>query len=269
LRIRDLVEVTAQPTVVRLDHLQSADPSWISSAYYVTEETGRHFKAIKTLLAKKTGCGAFLIGHYGSGKSHFLAYLTQQVRAGSFGARIPQVLPVSLLNYRSSQSMEDILQEQLPASPEQFDRRRKWAQLENQCPKGVILILDELSEFLRSKPSAQSFNEDLRFLQFLGEWAQDHPLWIIAALQEQIEHTGEIEYDLFRKIKDRYPIRLLLTPAHVKDLIAEKLLRKKDSYRPAVEKLAAELSAIYPKKTMDYDLFCEIYPIHPATLEFL
>jgi hypothetical protein len=269
LRIRDLVEVTPQPTVVRLDHLESADSSWISSAYYITEETGRHFKTLSALFAKETGCGAFLIGHYGSGKSHFLAYLTQQVRAGSFGARNLQVLPVSLLNYRSSQSLEDILQEQLPASPEQSDRRRKWAQLEKQFPKGIILLLDELSEFLRSKPSAQSFNEDLRFLQFLGEWAQDHPLWIIAALQEQIEHTGEIEYDLFRKIKDRYPIRLLLTPAHVKDLISEKILRKKDSYRPAVEKLAAELSAIYPKRSVDYGLFCEIYPIHPATLEFL
>jgi hypothetical protein len=269
LRIRDLVEVTAQPTVVRLDHLQAPDAGWISSAYYVTEQTGRHFKALKALFAKDKGCGVFLIGHYGSGKSHFLAYLTQQLRAGSFGSRKPQVLPVSLLNYRSSQSLEDILAEQLPAAPEEIDRRRKWAQLEKQCPKGIVLILDELSEFLRSKPSAQSFNEDLRFLQFLGEWAQDNPLWIVAALQEQIEHTGEIEYDLFRKIKDRYPIRLLLTPAHVKDLISEKILRKKDSYRPAVEKLAAELSAIYPKKSVDYGLFCEIYPIHPATLEFL
>ena len=269
MKIRDHVDVLAQPTVVRLDHLQATDAGWISSRYYVTEEIGTHLKALKALFSKETGCGAFLIGHYGSGKSHFLAYLTQQIRAGELGRRGLSVLPVSLLNYKSSQSLEDILDDQLPSGPTQSDRRKKWTLIEKQYPHGIVLVLDELSEYLRSKPTPHSFNEDLRFLQFLGEWAQDHSLWILAALQEQIEHTGEIEYDLFRKIKDRYPLRLLLTPAHVRDLIAERILRKKESYRPAVEKLAAELSELYPKKSMDYGVFCDIYPIHPATMELL
>jgi hypothetical protein len=269
LKIRDHVEVLSQPTVVRLEHLQMANAGWISANYYITEETGKHFKALRSLFAKENGCGAFLIGHYGSGKSHFLAYLTQQIQSGAFSSRGQRVLPISLLNYKASMPLEEILDAHVAVSPDQNDRRKKWKQVETEHPNGLVLILDELSEFLRSKPNAQSFNEDLRFLQFLGEWAQDHPLWILAALQEQIEHTGEIEYDLFRKIKDRYPIRLLLTPAHVKNLISESILRKKESFRPAVEKLAQELSEIYPKKSVDYGLFCEIYPIHPVTLELL
>src|SRR5439155_8903142 len=144
-----------------------------------------------------------------------------------------------------------------------------WKKVSKQHPDGLVLILDELSEFLRSKPSAQSFNEDLRFLQFLGEWTEARPLWIVAALQEQIEHTGEIEYDLFRKIKDRYPIRLLLTPSHVRDLIAQRILRKKPSYRAAVEDLAQDFKKVYPDGSIDYAQFCEIYPLHPATLELL
>ena len=269
MKIRDHVEVIGQPTVVRLEHLDAADAGWISEGYYITEETGRHFKALRSLFSRDSGCGAFLIGHYGSGKSHFLAYLVQQLRAGSFGSPRRSVAPISLLNFRAAQSLEDILDDHLSITPGQRDRRRKWGQALNQYQDGLVLVLDELSEFLRSKPTPQSFNEDLRFLQFLGEFSQDHPLWILAALQEQIEHTGEIEYDLFRKIKDRYPVRLLLTPAHVKGLIAERILRKKESYKPAVEKLAAEFAGIYTKKSMDYGLFCEIYPIHPATLELL
>lgn len=269
LKIRDHVDVIAQPAVVRLEHLNAPDAAWVSRSYYVTEETGRHFKALKALFSRENGCGAFLIGHYGSGKSHFLAYLVQQLRAGAFGKRGLEPLPVSLLNYQASQPLEDILDDQLAIPPGQKDRRKKWRQALERHAGGLVLILDELSEFLRSKPTPQSFNEDLRFLQFLGEFSQDHPLWILAALQEQIEHTGEIEYDLFRKIKDRYPMRLLLTPAHVKDLIAERILRKKESYKPAVERLAGELAEIYPKRSVDYGVFCEIYPIHPATLELL
>jgi len=87
------------------------------------------------------------------------------------------------------------------------------------------LILDELSEFLRAKPDRRSFNEDIRFLQFMGEWAQGRPFWPLAAVQEQT----------YRKIKDRYPVRLLLTPAHVKDLIGRSILVKKEGYPEAVE----------------------------------
>ncbi|PYV37476.1 MAG: hypothetical protein DMG06_27960, partial [Acidobacteria bacterium] len=144
-----------------------------------------------------------------------------------------------------------------------------WSKAAELHPNGIFLALDELSEFLRSKPSRQSFNEDIRFLQFLGEWAQDHRLWILAALQEQIEHTGDIEYDLYRKIKDRYPIRLLLTPAHVKDLIASKLLQKKPAYAKAVDSLVKELKSTFPNASVNLQEFTQLYPLHPVTLELL
>ncbi len=269
MKIRDLVEVIAQPTVVRLEHLQSPDSAWITDSYYITEEIESHLKSLRVLFSKEAGSGVFLIGHYGSGKSHFLAFLTRQVEAKKLAPRSLKVLPVSLLNYRAAQSLESILGEALEAPAETVDRRRVWRDVARRNPDGLLLVLDELSEFLRSKPSPQSFNEDLRFLQFLGEWAQAHPLWILAALQEQIEHTGEIEYDLFRKIKDRYPVRLLLSPAHVRDLIAQRILRKKTGYGAAVEKLAAGLREVYPESGFDYAAFSEIYPLHPATLELL
>ncbi len=268
-KIREHVEVISQPTVVRLDELQKDGSRWISDSFYITEENEKHFNSLKALLQKETGCGIFLIGHYGSGKSHFLAYLSQQLQSGRFASRNPAVLPLSLLNYKAAQPLESILDEVLSITHKQKDRREAWNEIDKRYPTGLFLIMDELSEFLRSKPSTKSYNEDLRFLQFLGEWAQDHPLWILAALQEQIEHTGDIEYDLYRKIKDRYPIRFLLTPAHIKDLIAKRILRKKPSYGEAVERLAKELMSIYSGRAIDYADFCAIYPLHPVTLELL
>ena len=269
MKIRDLVDVHPQPTVVRLDQLQGANASWISDSYYLTEDIERHLKSLHHLLGKKAGSGIFLIGHYGSGKSHFLAYLTQQLRQGSLAPLGRDVVPLSLLNYKASQPLESILEQNLAVSSASADRRAAWREVMKQHRNGLLLVIDELSEFLRSKPSPQSFNEDIRVLQFLGEWAQDHPFWVLAALQEQIEHTGDLEYDLYRKIKDRYPLRLLLTPAHVKDLIAHRLLRKKTGYAAAVEKLARDLMAVYPQSSIDFADFCEIYPLHPITLELL
>jgi len=269
LKIRDYVQVIAQPTVVRLDHLGQANPGWITDSYYITEESQKYFKALKTLLSRDRGCGLFLIGHYGSGKSHFLAYLAQQLHSGAFVPRAPAVVPLSLLNYRAQLPLESIVGEVLGLEVRESDRRKVWKRVLEQHKSGIFLIVDELSEFLRSKPALHSFNEDLRFLQFLGEWAADHPLWVLAALQEQIEHTGDIEYDLYRKIKDRYPARFLLTPAHVKDLIAHRILHKKSGYAEAVEALTKELKAIYGDTGLNYADLCEIYPLHPSTMEIL
>ena len=88
-------------------------------------------------------------------------------------------------------------------------------------------------------------------------------------MQEGIEHTGELEYDLYRKIKDRYPYRMLLSPAHVKALISDSILIKKSGYEAAVENLIRELGEAYPPSALDFDSLRAIYPMHPNTLELL
>src|SRR5436853_844780 len=100
MKIREHVEVSPHPSVVRLDQLQGQGAEWISNSYYLTAEVSRHLEALQTLFSKESGSGVFLIGHYGSGKSHFLAYVIQQLRSKTFGARCPGVVPISLLNYK-------------------------------------------------------------------------------------------------------------------------------------------------------------------------
>ncbi len=267
--IADLVTVRPHPTVVRLADSEQATAGWIEQSYLLTDEVRGHFQALRHALGRDSGSGIFLIGHYGVGKSHFLAYLQRRLRSAEFVAPAPAVLPLSLLNFRSEMALEDILGAALELGEGASDRRETWSRLAEMYPNGLLLLLDELSEFLRAKPSPQAFNEDIRFLQFLGEWAQDHRLWVLAAMQEQIEHTGDLEYGLYRKIKDRYPLRLLLSPAHVRELLADSILEKSAAYGPAVEQLAAELRQAFPDSRVDFTDLTRIYPLHPATLELL
>ena len=171
---------------------------WITESYYITEETEKHFKSLRSLLRRKFGCGMFLIGHYGSGKSHFLAYLTQRIRDGSFSPRKPDVLPISLLNFKASQTLESIIEESLGIAAAESDRRSPWDEVDKRHKNGLVLVLDELSEFLRSKDTQQSFNEDIRFLQFMGEWSQNHAFWILAALRNR-RHAGDISMTCFER----------------------------------------------------------------------
>lgn len=135
--------------------------------------------------------------------------------------------------------------------------------------KGLVILIDELSEFLRSKPDGRSFNEDVRFLQFLGEQAENLPAWIVATLQENIENTGEIPPQVFNKIKDRYPARLHLTGGHIRELIPRRLIRKKEGAQVHINRLYEDLRASLRQLDFAQDEFLALYPVHPATVFFL
>ncbi|TMQ07603.1 MAG: hypothetical protein E6J91_35120 [Deltaproteobacteria bacterium] len=265
--IRDLVSVRSHPTVVRLE--ESLGAAWIRDAYYLTDEAKRHLDALRSALAGDAGIGAFLIGQYGAGKSHFLAYLTQELQAGTSFHRAPDVRALSMLNYPATARLEDAVARALDIELCDGDRRDGWTRCLARHPRGLLLVIDELSEFLRSKPDRRQFSEDIRFLQFLGELGQDRRLFVIAAVQEAIEQIGDFDRTDYRKIKDRFPLVLRLTGMHVRDLIAHAVLVKHRGYAEAVQEVARHVREALPGAPIDFGALCSIYPIHPATLELL
>lgn len=134
---------------------------------------------------------------------------------------------------------------------------------------GLVVILDELSEFLRSEPDSRHFNEDIRFLQFLGEAAQSYPCWIVASLQERIEDTGEVYPEVFRKIADRYPVRFQLTGRHLRELITRRLIQYREGAREFAQTRYQDLRTAFGALPFGQDDFVDLYPVHPLTVEFL
>ena len=275
VKIRERVTVRRHPTVVRL--VDDAAEAWISDAYMLTAEARVHLDALRAALSGPTGIGAFLIGQYGAGKSHFLAYLTRLLERGDLVEPAPDVVTLSLVDHPASVTLERVVASAVGATDTALaalergdaDRRAVWGERLEAYPRGLLLLVDELSEFLRSKATPAAFNEDIRFLQFLGEIARDRRLFVVAAMQEAIEHTGEMDYGHFRKIKDRYALRMRLTPAHVRELVADAILDKAPGYDQAVGDLVARLREAFPDAPVDWGALASVYPIHPATLELL
>lgn len=253
--------------MVRLE--ESLGAAWIRDAYYLTDEAKRHLDALRSAFGGDTGIGAFLVGQYGAGKSHFLAYLTQELQAGTSFARPPDVRALSMLNYPATTRLEEAVARALDIELGDGDRRAAWAQCMTRHPPGLLLVIDELSEFLRSKPDRRQFSEDIRFLQFLGELGQERRLFVIAAVQEAIEQIGDFDRAYYRKIKDRFPLVLRLSATHVRDLIAHGVLVKGRGYAEGVQEVARHVREALPGAPIDFGALCSIYPIHPATLELL
>ncbi|MEA3231020.1 MAG: DUF6079 family protein, partial [Thermodesulfobacteriota bacterium] len=134
---------------------------------------------------------------------------------------------------------------------------------------GLVLIIDELSEFFRSKPDARALNEDARTLQLLGELSQDHPLWLIAAVQESIERTGDLSQVTFQKIKDRFAVKFALSTVHIRALIAERLVRKKPGADESLGEIHTYIRRQFPAFHWALNEFLSVYPVHPATITLL
>jgi len=290
-RLSDLIEVAVVDTVVRLDGTGSRLGELVL--------TGDVVQSLSSVLeaaghADGKGAGFFVVGPFGSGKSHFLAaageLLAQPSAADGLGgwdgdlrklagaARPSAVVAVPLVEYRSGAALEDVVAE------------RAWAALEGPQPEagtnrlaawdaylagalaaghqGVVVLLDELSEFLRAK-QGPALTEDLRFLQFLGEWAGGHPVVVLAALQESIEEVANVSQRELARIRDRYRPSLTLSMRHVEDLVRGRLVKLRPDAGPFVERAWTEITAAFPDARITRERFTRCYPLHPDTLTVL
>ena len=343
MTLGDLIEVPPIRSVIQLADTERAElQEELLDRFVFTQDVSQLFERLLTALAQEQGLGAFIRGHYGSGKSHCLAFLHQLLRANPRAwARLPEPLQsspvrghdwilvsVPLFAYSAEhsleqvvfQALEDQLAAHLPRPPvlaessrllenfrtyvlpvyrsqlEDFEQlsqpaavrrareflrklpdnplrlsydRRQAMQLlsESLGQRRIVLLLDELSEFLRSKQGS-AHREDIRFLQFMGEWSDKLPLWIVASLQHSLEELGYGEEASALRIRERYPLRFHLSSRHVGDLISGRLIRHKAGAEGQLDKLWSDLNRLYPELITRQD-FKRIYPVHPFTLELL
>jgi hypothetical protein len=284
MKLRDIIEIPEVKLVIELDDADK-DPDGITSSFVFTGEIQDSLDAILNRINKGQGCGIFIKGNYGSGKSHFLSYLYLLLKNKEFlplppvereiegrtlpdtsGERELNAIKISLVKYPASRSLESIVLSSLGYKGEVTDRQETFKDIIN---NRTVIIIDELSEFLRSKPAPSAFYEDIRFLQFLGEFSFHHPLWIIASLQEWIEETGHISSNIFNRIKDRYPLRINLSSSHIEDIIDRRIIIKKDGAEEVIKAVFFELKKYYPHMLIKYDDFRKTYPLHPFTVRFL
>ncbi|HET7487984.1 MAG TPA: DUF6079 family protein [Acidimicrobiales bacterium] len=287
--IGDLVEVAVVDTVVRLD-----GPGARLGELVLTGDVVSSLSAVLRAAAGEAGAGFFVVGPFGSGKSHFLAAAgelladpaaaaglagwTEELRALAGAARPSVAVGVPLVEYRAGAALEDVvaarawraLGRRAPASG--TDRRESWdaflAAAAEAGHGGAVLLLDELSEFLRAK-QGPALTEDLRFLQFLGEWAGERPALVVAALQEDIEAVANVSGKELARIRDRYRPSLTLSMRHVEDLVRGRLVRLRPGAERWVEQAREGIVGAFPGAPVDGGRLARCYPLHPDTLSVL
>jgi hypothetical protein len=287
--VGDLVEAAGIPSVVSLADL--ADPlrrRSLARAFLADPALLRWLGAFAEQVAAGRGRAWIVQGPYGAGKSHLLAaiaiWASGEALPGLPGvrprpARPPAVAAVSLIAHAADEPLEAVmrgaiaeatgLKARLPALL-RWPRAQAFAAIRQALGgRGLVVLLDELSEFLRSKPAGPSLTEDVRFLQFLAEWASTVPAHVVAALNEPLAASLYLAPDLRRRLGDRFPASLALGEAHLADLIARRLRHLRPGARPWLLARYAELRRAFGPLPFTAEAFVGLYPFHPQTVAWL
>ena len=287
----ELIEVADVDTVVRLDGTGGRLAELVLTGDVLVSLT-----AVLGAAAGATGGGFFVVGPFGSGKSHFLAAVGEMLarpaapvgvpgwdpRLGELAraARPSLAVAVPLVEYRAKAALEDVLAERAwralgrsgPVGVDASDRLAAWdavlASAVDAGHAGMVVLLDELSEFMRAK-QGPPLTEDLRFLQFLGEWARTRPVVVVGALQENIEEVANVSQRELARIRDRYGPSLALSMRHVEDLVRGRLVRLRPRAERWMDQAWSDLAAAFPDSRVDRNRFERSYPLHPDTLGVL
>jgi hypothetical protein len=271
LRIRDIAKIEEIDPVINLEDADLC-PDKIINTFRFSEEINQILDDILRQMDSGKGRAYFLKGGRGSGKSHFETYLEliftrnlpsldKYPKAKSLNMKI---IRVSLLRFPAVKSFESILQTVLKDEEVIKDRDIFYGK---HFSTPTTLVIDELSDFLSSK-SKNVFYEDVRTLNYLAEFARNKPFWIVAALQQSVEETGQVDPELLARLKDRFGHHKL-TVAHIEDLIDQRVVIKNNKADEVIKTLFASFRKNYPNTQVTAEEFRKTYPLHPATVQFL
>jgi hypothetical protein len=264
--IGELVDLADVETVVRLD-----GPGGLLAELVRTGDVSVALEQVTKAATGPAGQAFFVVGPFGSGKSHLLSAVGELLEAPPAPARRSLAVRVPLVDYRAEMALEDVTRQRAEAGPGGPDRREHWDGVLEAARRsgydGLVVLLDEVSEWLRAKRGA-ALTEDLRFLQFLGEWAKDRPVVVLAALQESLEEVANVSEKELARIRDRYR-DLRLSMRHVEDLVRGRLVRLRPGAEAWVEKVGKEIARSFPGARFDAERLARCYPLHPSTLDLL
>lgn len=241
--------------------------------------------------------GLFVVGNYGTGKSHLMALLSaiaehkelagalthsgvadkaEQI-AGRFFVIRSEINSAMPLRQFVMETLQDKLSEHdihFEVPPEEEVRNHKdlfakmMAAFTEQFPnKGLLFVLDELLDYLRSN-NEQELMRNLNFLRAVGEYCKGSRFRFVAGVQESLFDNPRFQFaaDSLRRVKDRFE-QMRIAREDVAYVVSERLLKKNARQQSLVREHLQQFSELYGTMNERMDEFVRLFPVHPAYID--
>ena len=241
------------------------------------------------------GKGIFVVGNYGTGKSHVMSFLSVlaedadmlhyvkddgwkpklETFAGKYKVRrceiggstmnLYQIVAEQLQLLAKSCGFPFTFKDQSQVSNVKTEFARFMEEFDAVCPgKGVLLIIDEMLHFLQSRPTDNEFILDLSVLQMLGEFSNGSRFVFMAGVQQSLFNNprfNHVAQDINR-VKQRY-YDFVIDSKGVAQLIEQYLFQKNAAQKAQIRELLAKQAGLYDMGATEIDQCIALFPAHP------
>jgi hypothetical protein len=242
--------------------------------------------------------GILVVGNYGTGKSHLMAVVSAVAEHADLASRLTnknvanrataiagrfRIIRAEIGS--TTMSLRDIVCSVLEDGLTQFgvsyefpstdERHENKTALEEMMAafqavhpdRGLILVLDELLDYLRSRVD-QALSLDLSFLRELGEVCKGSRFRFIAGVQESLFDNPRFQFvsDTLRRVKDRFE-QVRIARDDVAFVVAERLLKKNAKQQSMIREHLMQFAPLYGSMNERMEEFVRLFPVHPAYLD--
>lgn len=290
--IKDVIDIDSD--VETLDNKKD-----IVNSFIISKGLKKNIELIINNISKPNHKSALIIGGYGSGKSHLLAWIVSILENPELADYInyddvkenfkklnrdfavvqfelqPVAAPLSDFFFdRLEEQLEDKHGITIPERPE--DKLEDFkdyikdivAKIKEKNPKmGLVVIIDEISDFLKTK-TRNEIDRDIQFLRILGQVTQTTDLMFIGSMQENVFNNPRYvdEAESIGRTIERFDL-VTISKEDIKEVISKRILKKTSEQYHEIDALLTKYKRIFPPINADPDSYIEIFPIHPYVIK--
>ena len=246
---------------------------------------------------EETG-GLFVVGNYGTGKSHLMSLLSAVAEHADLAAQVTHPAVSAGLQEiagkfqvirqefgSSTMALRDIVLGYLQSGLKELGVTVHFPPMD-QAPntkdlltaamdafrqvhpnQGLLVVIDELLEYLMGR-NERELILDLAFLREIGETCSASDLRFVAGIQESLFDSPRFQFaaDSIRRVRDRYQ-QVRIVREDVAFVVSNRLLSKTAAQRKRIRAYLEKFAPLYELMAERMDEFVALFPIHPAYLE--
>ena len=298
LLIRDLIHFEEVEEVIKLRKEERARE--YVETYVISESLRRNLLYMLQMLSGASHKSFNVVGNYGTGKSHFLAFVAAILEHPEYrGAVRDEAVreAATALNRRykvvkfelgaaAEVSLRHIFFDQLRRQllerydievreidlAADYDNKKNiqdiLTDLKAVDPEaGLVIIVDEISDFLKQK-SREAISYDMALLRELGEVSQDSDFLYIGAMQEHVFTNSKYvdQAESIARVNQRF-VTVTITKEDVAQVLTDRVVRKDADQELRLRGLLADHRAYFPNLADQTDRYVALFPIHPYVID--
>jgi hypothetical protein len=298
LLVKDLIHFEEVEEVIKIRREERAKE--YVEKYVISDSLRRNLVLMLDMLAGATHKSFNVVGNYGTGKSHFLAFVAALLEHPDYRTLVAD--PAVAAAAQKVERHYRVVKFELPAAREVplrrifFDQVRKQlsdrygvtvrdvhletdydnkqnilgilADIKAQDPEaGLVVIVDEISDFLKQK-DREGMAYDIALLRELGEISQDSDFLYVGAMQEHVFTNPKYleQAESIARVNQRF-VTVTITKEDVAQVLTQRVVRKEPDQRKQLAGLLAEHRTYFPNLADQTDRYMDLFPVHPYVID--